>query len=40
MQLNEPELKRMEQIHPQAMRKLLNGDTTYIIEKTQTTRYT
>ena len=30
MQLNEPELKRLEKIHLQAMRKILKWDTTYI----------
>ena len=40
MQLNEPDLKRMEQFHLQAMRKLLNWDTTYINrENTNEKRY-
>ncbi len=30
MQLNEPDLKRIEKFHLHAMRKLLNWDTTYI----------
>ena len=30
MQLNDPDLKRMEKFHLQAMRKLLNWDTTFI----------
>ena len=30
MQLNEPDLKKMEKFHLQAMRKLLNWDTTFI----------
>ena len=30
MQLNEPDLKRIENFHFEAMRKLLNWDTTFI----------
>ena len=30
MQLNDPDLKKMEKIHLQSLRKLLNWDTTFI----------
>ena len=40
MQLNEPDLKRIRKIHSQAMRKLLNWDTTYLNKENTNKTYT